>query len=98
LEKVIKDTECLFQSREKEYQETIDQIEVRSFDSLLQFHALSNYNTAFELDNVQSANQGPCQGLFCDNTVLYLSISHESFVLYALLIVSFCYFLVMYVG
>ncbi len=30
LEKVIKDTECLFNSREKEYQETIDQIEVRS--------------------------------------------------------------------
>ncbi|KAK7147754.1 hypothetical protein R3I94_010319 [Phoxinus phoxinus] len=28
LEKVIKDTECLFQSREKEYQETIDQIEL----------------------------------------------------------------------
>ncbi|KAI5607615.1 intermediate filament family orphan 1 isoform X3, partial [Silurus asotus] len=27
LEKVIKDTECLFKSREKEYQETIDQIE-----------------------------------------------------------------------
>lgn len=29
LEKVISDTECLFKSREKEYQETIDQIEVR---------------------------------------------------------------------
>lgn len=29
LEKVINDTECLFKSREKEYQETIDQIEVR---------------------------------------------------------------------
>lgn len=29
LEKVIKDTESLFKSREKEYQETIDQIEVR---------------------------------------------------------------------
>ncbi|XP_018591017.2 intermediate filament family orphan 1 [Scleropages formosus] len=28
LEKVIKDTECLFKSREKEYQETIDQIEL----------------------------------------------------------------------
>ncbi|KAI9515378.1 Non-ous end joining factor iffo1 [Dissostichus eleginoides] len=28
LEKVINDTECLFQSREKEYQETIDQIEL----------------------------------------------------------------------
>lgn len=28
LEKVIKDTESLFKSREKEYQETIDQIEV----------------------------------------------------------------------
>ncbi|XP_059423411.1 non-homologous end joining factor IFFO1 [Carassius carassius] len=28
LEKVIKDTECLFKSREKEYQETIDQIEM----------------------------------------------------------------------
>ncbi|KAK9513975.1 hypothetical protein VZT92_027468 [Zoarces viviparus] len=28
LEKVINDTECLFKSREKEYQETIDQIEV----------------------------------------------------------------------
>ncbi|XP_051577346.1 non-homologous end joining factor IFFO1-like isoform X2 [Myxocyprinus asiaticus] len=28
LEKVIKDTECLFNSREKEYQETIDQIEL----------------------------------------------------------------------
>ncbi|XP_042628168.1 non-homologous end joining factor IFFO1-like [Cyprinus carpio] len=28
LEKVIKDTECLFQNREKEYQETIDQIEL----------------------------------------------------------------------
>ena len=28
IEKVIKDTECLFKSREKEYQETIDQIEV----------------------------------------------------------------------
>ncbi|XP_067881743.1 non-homologous end joining factor IFFO1-like, partial [Heterodontus francisci] len=27
LEKVIKDTECLFKTREKEYQETIDQIE-----------------------------------------------------------------------
>lgn len=35
LEKVIKDTECLFKSREKEYQETIDQIEVRSLNSLL---------------------------------------------------------------
>lgn len=31
LEKVISDTECLFKSREKEYQETIDQIEVRIF-------------------------------------------------------------------
>ena len=29
LEKVIEDTECLFKSREKEYQDTIDQIEVR---------------------------------------------------------------------
>ena len=29
LEKVINDTECLFKTREKEYQETIDQIEVR---------------------------------------------------------------------
>lgn len=29
LEKVIKDTESLFKSREKEYQETIDQIEVQ---------------------------------------------------------------------
>lgn len=48
MEKVIKDTECLFQSREKEYQETIDQIEVRSLDSLLKFHALSDYDTAFE--------------------------------------------------
>lgn len=28
MEKVIKDTECLFNSREKEYQETIDQIEL----------------------------------------------------------------------
>ena len=28
IEKVIKDTESLFKSREKEYQETIDQIEV----------------------------------------------------------------------
>ncbi|XP_052000716.1 intermediate filament family orphan 2-like isoform X2 [Xyrauchen texanus] len=28
LEKVIKDTECLFNSREKEYQDTIDQIEL----------------------------------------------------------------------
>lgn len=28
LEKVIKDTESLFKTREKEYQETIDQIEV----------------------------------------------------------------------
>ncbi|KAJ8000051.1 hypothetical protein DPEC_G00200800 [Dallia pectoralis] len=28
IEKVIKDTECLFQTREKEYQETIDQIEL----------------------------------------------------------------------
>nr|XP_020484091.1 intermediate filament family orphan 1-like [Labrus bergylta] len=28
IEEVIKDTECLFQSREKEYQETIDQIEL----------------------------------------------------------------------
>ncbi|KAM3858667.1 non-homologous end joining factor IFFO1 [Diretmus argenteus] len=28
IEKVIKDTECLFKSREKEYQETIDQIEL----------------------------------------------------------------------
>lgn len=28
MEKVINDTECLFKSREKEYQETIDQIEV----------------------------------------------------------------------
>lgn len=30
IEEVIKDTECLFKSREKEYQETIDQIEVRA--------------------------------------------------------------------
>lgn len=30
LEQVIEDTECLFNSREKEYQETIGQIEVRS--------------------------------------------------------------------
>lgn len=30
LEKVIKDTESLFKTREKEYQETIDQIEVRA--------------------------------------------------------------------
>lgn len=30
LEKVIKDTECLFKNREKEYQETIDQIEVKN--------------------------------------------------------------------
>lgn len=30
LEKVIKDTESLFKTREKEYQETIDQIEVRT--------------------------------------------------------------------
>ena len=29
MEKVIKDTESLFKTREKEYQETIDQIEVR---------------------------------------------------------------------
>lgn len=29
LEQVIQDTESLFKSREKEYQETIDQIEVR---------------------------------------------------------------------
>lgn len=29
IEEVIKDTESLFKSREKEYQETIDQIEVR---------------------------------------------------------------------
>ncbi|XP_078065046.1 non-homologous end joining factor IFFO1-like, partial [Mustelus asterias] len=28
LEKVIKDTECLFKTREKEYQQTIDQIEL----------------------------------------------------------------------
>lgn len=34
LEKVINDTECLFKSREKEYQETIDQIEVRHFSNL----------------------------------------------------------------
>lgn len=33
LEKVIKDTESLFKTREKEYQETIDQIEVRVFAS-----------------------------------------------------------------
>lgn len=30
MEKVIKDTESLFKTREKEYQETIDQIEVRA--------------------------------------------------------------------
>ena len=35
LEKVINDTECLFKSREKEYQETIDQIEVRHVLNLL---------------------------------------------------------------
>lgn len=35
LEKVISDTECLFKSREKEYQETIDQIEVRHLSDLL---------------------------------------------------------------
>ena len=29
IEKVIKDTESLFKSREKEYQDTIDQIEVK---------------------------------------------------------------------
>jgi len=29
IEEVIKDTESLFQTREKEYQDTIDQIEVR---------------------------------------------------------------------
>lgn len=29
IEEVIKDTESLFKSREKEYQDTIDQIEVR---------------------------------------------------------------------
>lgn len=31
IEKVIKDTECMFKSREKEYQETIDQIEVNAY-------------------------------------------------------------------
>ncbi len=31
IEEVIKDTESLFKSREKEYQDTIDQIEVKSF-------------------------------------------------------------------
>lgn len=36
LEKVISDTECLFKSREKEYQETIDQIEVRHSPTLLE--------------------------------------------------------------
>lgn len=35
IEEVIKDTESLFKSREKEYQETIDQIEV-SHDSPVQ--------------------------------------------------------------
>lgn len=35
MEKVINDTECLFKSREKEYQETIDQIEVRHASNLL---------------------------------------------------------------
>lgn len=37
LEKVINDTECLFKSREKEYQETIDQIEVRQLFHILYF-------------------------------------------------------------
>lgn len=37
LEKVINDTECLFKSREKEYQETIDEIEVRQLFNVLYF-------------------------------------------------------------
>lgn len=41
LEKVISDTECLFKSREKEYQETIDQIEVRPASNLLKSCVLS---------------------------------------------------------
>lgn len=32
---MIKDTECLFKSREKEYQDTIDQIEVSSLSRVL---------------------------------------------------------------
>lgn len=41
LEKVIKDTESLFKTREKEYQETIDQIEVRGLAGAL-FPGLTN--------------------------------------------------------
>lgn len=37
IEEVIKDTESLFKSREKEYQETIDQIEVRAQRSVQQY-------------------------------------------------------------
>ena len=35
IEEVIKDTECMFKSREKEYQETIDQIEASLFPCIL---------------------------------------------------------------
>lgn len=58
LEKVIKDTECLFKSREKEYQETIDQIEVRGLHFTLHscFIHPVDCNTIFKQDNVQSAD------------------------------------------
>lgn len=42
MEKVISDTECLFKSREKEYQETIDQIEVRYVSNAFCCRACSN--------------------------------------------------------
>lgn len=39
---MISDTECLFKSREKEYQETIDQIEVRPASNLLKSSSWSD--------------------------------------------------------
>lgn len=50
IEEVIKDTECLFKSREKEYQETIDQIEVRSqrSDQQYSFRQLCLFSLHFE--------------------------------------------------
>lgn len=49
MEKVINDTECLFKSREKEYQETIDQIEVRHVSNLLRSFLRVPFSAAAEL-------------------------------------------------
>lgn len=55
LEKVIKDTESLFKSREKEYQETIDQIEVGKEQYLSGLEARET-QVAFILSNIKLAN------------------------------------------